>query len=49
VMLLTRHGGEDAVEAVKEAAQNPRTPKPLKQLCIEGLKAAQMSRAQTTR
>ncbi len=49
VMLLTRHGGEDAVEAVKEAAQNPRTPKPLKQLCIDGLKAAQMSRAQMTR
>lgn len=49
VTLLTRHGGVDAVEAVKEAAENPRTPKPLKQLCIEGLKAAQLSRAQTTR
>lgn len=48
VTLLTRRGG-DAVEAVKEAAQNPRTPMPLKQLCLDGLKAAQLSRAQMTR
>ena len=48
VGVTVRHRG-DAVEAVKEAAQNPRTPMPLKQLCLDGLKAAQLSRAQMTR
>jgi serine/threonine protein kinase len=40
VSLLSRSGDQGAVAAVKRIAEDPKTPKPLKQLCVEGLKSA---------
>lgn len=44
VSLLTRTGDPRALQAVKSAAEDSKTPKPLKQLCVESLRAAAMMR-----
>ena len=44
VSLLTRTNDPLAMSALKSAAEDSKTPKPLKQLCVESLRAAAMTR-----
>ena len=47
VSLLTRTGDPRALQALKSAAEDSKTPKPLKQLCVESLRSAAMMRPGT--
>lgn len=42
VTLLRASGDPNALEALRTAAEDPKTPKPLKLLCVESLRSAQM-------